>query len=357
MRRPGRIIAAAALVVACGVILWVRVRTPEAPPAGDAARPDAGSAATAALSAPAVQASARVDAGRQPLPKPSSARVTARWGSGPNELGRSRPEEGNPEAPMSLAVGPDGALVVLDQVNGRLVRFGADGSTRATELAQRAPQDLAIAADGTTAVLDRLGDRNVALYGPDGRALGQLPLSGAGLPETGGVTGLYVDGDQVYAEREHGQLVHLGDTRGAPSTARDELQGRPTRDGKYTLLAGIIEHKPGRIFLAENARPSGANRFTRELDLSRPVLSLLLLDSDKQGQLYLAALLGDDGAPPEVELLCHDEETGAVRGDVPLPANTGAEETLRDLVALDSGGVLYALRDEDGVSYRFVPCP
>src|SRR4051794_21224892 len=50
--------------------------------------------------------------------------VRAKWGSGPGELGRDRPKEGNPEAPMSVTVDGEGRAVVLDQVNGRIVRFG-----------------------------------------------------------------------------------------------------------------------------------------------------------------------------------------------------------------------------------------
>src|SRR5205807_10122919 len=101
----------------------------------------------------------------------------ARWGSGPGELGRAHPQEGNPEAPMSFVPTANG-LLVLDQVNARLVRFGADGSATEVRLTQRAPQDVAVAADGTLAVLDRLGDKDVALLAPDGRALGTLPLAG-----------------------------------------------------------------------------------------------------------------------------------------------------------------------------------
>lgn len=356
--RPAGIVVGIALAVAC-VLLVIKSSDRGAAPEGPE-RVDAG-AATSPASTPSrtgqVAFTMREDGGVHQPKMAGTVRFRARWGAGPGELGRSLPQEGNPEAPMSFAPAPDGSLVVLDQVNGRLVRVAADGSTREVALGQRAPQDVVVAHDGTLAVLDRLGDRDVALYGPDGAALGTLPLAGAGLPDPGAVTGLFVDGDRLYAEREHGQLVHVGDVHGAAAPTRDELQGRPTRDGRYTLFAGIIDRGAGRLFLAENARPSGANRFTRELDLPRPVLSIALLDSDLRGTLYLAALLDDASAPPELELLCAAEADGHLLGDVPLPANTGPEETFRDLAALDSGGVLYAQRSDDGVAYRVVSCP
>ena len=39
-----------------------------------------------------------------------------------------------------------------------------------------------------------------------------------------------------------------------------------------------------------------------------------------------------------------------------LPVNTMPEETFRDLTVLDDGGVLYAIRSNDGVSYRRFDC-
>src|SRR5207248_6563844 len=124
------------------------------------------------------------------------------------------------------------------------------------------------------------------------------------------------------AEREHGQLVHLGDTRGVPAAARDELQGRPTRDGKYVLLAGIVDAQAGRLYLAVGDPVSRQNRFTRELDLGRPVQSVALLDSDLRGTIYLAA-----AEPGGLVLFCLSGETGDLHGGVPVPASPGADET------------------------------
>jgi hypothetical protein len=137
--------------------------------------------------------------------------VTLGWGAGELQVGRSRPQEANPEAPMAFAVDPQGTTWVLDQVNGRLLKLGRDGKPAGTvPLSLQAAQDIAIAKDGTVLVMDRLVDKAVALVGPDGKQRGELKLEGRGLTEGGASTGLFTQGNSVYVEREHGDLVRIG---------------------------------------------------------------------------------------------------------------------------------------------------
>ncbi|MFN7133438.1 MAG: hypothetical protein ACK4N5_15265, partial [Myxococcales bacterium] len=103
--------------------------------------------------------------------------IAAGWGAGLFELGRERPQEGNPEAPMSLSVAPDGTTLVLDQVNGRIVRYSRDGvPTDSMQVTLQGPQDIVVGRDGTTVVLDRLVDKSIAVMNKDGRLLGELPV-------------------------------------------------------------------------------------------------------------------------------------------------------------------------------------
>src|SRR5262245_17347214 len=57
----------------------------------------------------------------------------SKWGTGPEELGHERPDEGNAWGPMSLATDRKGRVYVLDSVNGRIVRRKADGSPDTTQ--------------------------------------------------------------------------------------------------------------------------------------------------------------------------------------------------------------------------------
>lgn len=292
----------------------------------------------------------------------------ATWGSGPNQLAHDRPMEANPEAPMSFSVAPDGSIWVIDQINHRLQHFSRDGSPLgAPALTLVAPQDLTVTRDGRLLVMDRHDARTVAIVGPDGHEQGRLPIEGAGVPHVGAMTGVFADGNDVYLEREHGPLVRVGSSDGQAATERDEVPGRPTRDGRAWVTVGITDRTTGRMYINAVARPSRDHMYTRELLVHSEVRQVLMLDSDKHGVVYVAinnftrsgAMLADGGGGTETEhatLLCIDLATGHVTGRANMPPNTAADETLRDMVALDDGGILYAVRNESGVEYRQYNC-
>ena len=280
------------------------------------------------------------------------------WGgSSLDHLGRERPQEGNAIGPMSVAVDSRGRMYVLDEVNGRIVRRGADGKAEAAiPIELRTPEDMAVANDGSMAVLDRHAGQEVAVYDEAGNLVGEIPLEGVGIEDTGTVTGVFVDGKDVYVEREHGPLVMVGSTSGVPVDVRSEIPGRPSRDGLSFLKAGIIDGPGGRAYVSAIDRKSGEHRFTRELRLKAAIHMILLLDSDKSGTIYFAAEVERDDGQPEVRLSCLEPLKGVVIGGAILPANTLPEESFRDLVVLDGGGVIYAIRSEEGVSYERFDC-
>lgn len=248
-------------------------------------------------------------------------------------------------------------MYVLDQNNSRIARFGVDGKLDKTIPMDRLnAQDMAFTKNGV-AVLDRYGGHDVALYDDAGNLVGSLPLEGEGVPTPGDVTGLFVDGNDVYAEVEHGPLVKVGDTAGSPAATRDTLPGRPSRDGASFLSAGIIDSAAGRTYVASNVRPSGEHRFTRELRFGAPTYQILLLDTDLSGRIYFAVEVEEEGGGASiVSLLCLDKTTGAPTGSAALPANTTPEESFRDLAVLDEGGVVYAQRSEQGVTFQRYEC-
>lgn len=284
---------------------------------------------------------------------------SATWGSGRmDELGHSRPSEANPEAPMSVNVDGQGRMYVLDQVNGRILRVGADGKPLGVIplKQQEAAQDLAVSKDGNVAVLDRFNSKSVVMYDQNGNALGELPLEGEGIDETGLTTGVFVDGNDVYVEKEHGPLVRIGTTDGKPASDRGEIPGRPSRDGNSFINAGLIDPPAGRMYVSAIDRATMQHRFTRELRQGAPIHGILLLDSDKLGTIYLATLI-EQNDTEKLILTCLEPLKGYPTGSAELPVNTLPEETFRDLVVLDDGGVIYSIRSEQGVSYQRYDCP
>ena len=282
----------------------------------------------------------------------------ATWGgSRMDQLGRSRPEEGNPEAPMSLSVDGKGRLFVLDQVNGRVVRISADGKPEGIIplKQQEAAQDVALTKDGNAVVLDRLASKSIITYDENGKVLGEIQLEGEGLDEPGLVTGLFVDGKDVYVEKEHGSLLRVGTTDGQAVADRGEIPGRPSRDGLSFIKAGIIDRMAGRMYVSSIDRATEQHKFTRELRQASEIRGILLLDTDKTGTIYLATHLIQEGT--EVVLLqCLEPLKGFPTGSATLPVNMMPEETFRDFAVLDEGGVIYSVRTESGNSYQKYDC-
>ena len=277
--------------------------------------------------------------------------VARRWGSADDALGRVRPAEGNPEAPMSFAATPDGNLVVLDQVNGRVVRIARNGRTMGTiPLTERVAQDIAVAADGALAILDRVGDESVTVRAPSGSVIGRLPLRGVGVPEPGQVTGVFIDKNDVYVERRHGPLVLVGYLDGKAAGERTEIPGRPTRDGTLFVSAGIVDRREGRLFVSAIDRRSREHRFTREIRTGAPVRAIALLDSDRHGIIYVGVVL-EDGQADWHRVYCMSPRHGEPQGQFEAVMSDMPEETLRDMTVLPDGGVVVAERTEQGVRY------
>lgn len=282
----------------------------------------------------------------------------ATWGgSRMDQLGRSRPQEGNPEAPMSLTVDSKGRMFVLDQVNGRIVRISADGKPEGVIPLnkQEAAQDVAVTDDGKAAVLDRFTSKSIVMYDEQGKTLGEIPLEGEGLEEPGIVTGLFVDGKDVYVEKEHGSLLRVGTTDGLPVPDRGEIPGRPSRDGLSYIHAGLTDAAAGRMYVSSIDRATMQHKFTREIRQNSEIRGILLLDTDKAGTIYIATHLLQESR--EIVLLqCLEPLKGYPTGSAVLPVNVMPEETFRDFAVLDEGGVIYAVRTESGSSYQKYDC-
>ena len=166
----------------------------------------------AVMTAPAVASGAPV----APSASASNNRIAlAPWGGeSPDQVGHSLPSEGNPEGPMSLVSAGPGRFAVLDQVNGRVTLWSADGKAKTLlKLSGPLAADLAVGRDGSVAVLDRLGNKSVSLFDRDGNPLGVLPLEET-FGDPGQMTGVFVDGDDVLVEKAHGPLVRVGSLKG-----------------------------------------------------------------------------------------------------------------------------------------------
>ncbi|HZI13202.1 MAG TPA: hypothetical protein VE153_22670 [Myxococcus sp.] len=358
--------AAAALLALAVAVVFPFVR--------GAARPDAEDSSTApgeaaaAASRPGAGARAGrvvVPAAAQPTPA-GSIFFQAGWGSGEGQLGRLEANESNPEAPMSLTVDRQGNVYVLDQVNGRIVRLDKNGQPLPPlPVTQQVPRDLVASPTGGLVVMDNLRDNSVAVLGPDGQLLGELPVVGKNVDRGGLALGIHADSSGVYLERENGMTVRVGDAAGTVDAERPVLDGRPSRDGASLLSMAVIQVAKGRFWVRSLDRASGQMKFMREFVLATPILHLSLLDSDAAGRIYAAANVAREEQDPatgdfhlvdqSVQLLCLSPG-GELQRVLSLPPNRMAHESVRDLTVRDDGVILYMHRDEEGVRLLQYAC-
>lgn len=360
MKHPRRTGAVVAVLFVAALALWNLRPRPGSIEVIEDEPKEADSGAAAAIGEaknPTPKATAVIapDAG-MPEARTGGGQVVAEfgWGNGDKKLGHSRPDEANPEAPMSLTVDPLGNVWILDQVNERLVKLDKNGKQVGTvPLSVQAGQDVVVGPDGTVMVLDRLVDKSVSLTGPDGKPRGELPLIGKGLEEGGASTGLFTDGEKIFVEREHGDSVEIGSTSGQASKERTEVPGRPAGDGRTYLTAGIVDGASGTVMVTAIDREPQAHRFTRQLSMGQPVVALNALDADRSGVIYLGTVLELPGSTAEapmfgIAVLCLDPLDGRPLGQTRFAANTMPEETFRELTVLPEGGVLFLERTPAG---------
>ena len=295
----------------------------------------------------------------------ASGRLVVRggWGGEPGQFGRQAGPERNPEGPMSLVVDGSGSLLVLDEHNRRVQRFGPDGRLISSlTIGSQAAQDLAIDDKGRTLVLDRLGQPGIEVYGADGKLAERLPVVGGLVREGGAITGVFADKDGVYVENEHDDLVRVADGAGKPTGLTESMPGRPTRDGRLYLKAGIIDKAAGRVYVqAHDAQQQLV--WETPLNLGRPLLHVLLLDSDRQGHVYLGVEVGREDPTThsfsELATLVMrlGASSGVLDGVLTLPpCSSGAVESFRPLTVGDDGTVYQMVVGPKGVTvtaYRF----
>ena len=368
MTRGRTVVVGVGFLVLAAVVFWWLTKSDHARgehdhDRGEAASIDGGATSTRTSPSPQAQPQAgALDAGLMPPATAENVIASFGWGSGDQALGRERQQEGNAEGPMSLTVAPDGTIVILDQVNQRLVKLDASGKRiGSTPIPVQAAQDVVVTKDGSSLVIDRLVDKTVAIIGPDGKPRGELPIEGKGLTEGGASTGLFNDGDDVLVEREHGDLVRIGKTDGKADPERGEVPGRPSKDGASYLTALIASAAEGLVAVTAVAKSTLEHRFTRQLSFGQPIVQLVMLDSDATGTSFVGANVELPGSTPElpkvgVVVLCLDARDGAVLGRAVFLPNTVADETFRELTVSGDGSILFLRRTEQGAQLERHRC-
>jgi len=205
------------------------------------------------------------------------------WGSGGAFVGRDDGDESAPEGPMSFALGPEGEILVLDQLSSRVVVFGRDGALRRElPLPGTTFQELELLPDGRLLALDRLALASIFVLSPSGAVQAEHPVVGAGVPEGGAITAMLVLGDGVWLEVAHEHSVRVLD----PSLRRCErvvVSGRPSSDGALSIGAALDGRGGARIWRA--LRSSREVVASAEVRFGHPMARIVWLQEDGSGGL------------------------------------------------------------------------
>ena len=278
------------------------------------------------------------------------------WGSGAGQFARRRDPESNPEGPMAMLAGAGGELTIVDQINRRVQRFKDGKVIGSIAIGGDTVQDVAAAEGGKTVLLDRLADRNVQVYDRDGKLLNEVPVVGKNVTEGGAVTGVFADDKGIYVEREHATLVRVADAAGKADPERTEMAGRPSRDGRMLIAASIngADRSTGELTVQAFDR-SGHALWQQRISLGAPIIHLLMLDSDRSGQIYVGGATGRESPEPPYQIV--DEVIAVARltpgghpsGSLALPAFPTPDETFRPMSVDDDGNVYLMVIEAGGL--------
>ena len=220
--------------------------------------------------------------------------------------------------PPSFAVGAQGALFVLDVLNGRVQRFDARGHHLGSFPISRAglepvfESDIAVSDDGAIFVVTEGDSPTLTQYDPAGRVIlsGALPPSFKGVDQIvagkGRPTFLMLNGQSVRAELGWGGIRAEGPRPGLPA---GDVYVQVERAGRWSALVRF-------------AAADGRIRRTVNLRSAIPIARVRLIGVNRRGDVVLAVDRhdgADDEAARAEVLLVSLTPHGEIAGSVVVP--------------------------------------
>jgi hypothetical protein len=283
----------------------------------------------------------------------------ASWGSGSTQLGCFLGQEADSMGPMSFAVDHSGKLFILDQVNKRIQVYSDSGKyIKAIPLPNSFYSDIDIGQSGNLFLLDAHIDKSVSLIDDKGKELKKAALIGMGITETGGIIGIYSRKDGLWVNNS-GVLIRICDPFGVQKKNRLMLKGVPDSNGVYLLEA----RKLGDITVVVIQRMVGKSSIKNyHIYFEIPVLYITIIDTDKNGNIYLGANLLNESihkTPPysiedSHEVIVVIDSTGDEKQRIYMPVSTVGLSVNRS-IRVTWEGIIYqlVLEDKEAVMWRY----
>ena len=200
------------------------------------------------------------------------------------EVGRIQGNESDSEGPKAFAVDPDGGVLLLDQVNQRILRFDASGA-RAGEIGLPAStfDDVEQYEGRAVLALDRLVGKRLLVLDPKGAVLVDVAVEGRGIERAGLITAMLPRPDGVWLEVQHRHSVKVLDRDLAPCE-RQVVVGRPIVNGR-SLHAALDDR--GGVKLSTRARNERREGGEVTLVAQSPIRRIVWSDADPAGRIHV----------------------------------------------------------------------
>lgn len=268
------------------------------------------------------------------------------WGTGSNEFGRLEPNESDAEGPASFVVDASGDLLVLDQVQSRIVRLDGHGLfVEAIPLPGSSYMEMEQLPDGRLVLLDRLVTRSVVIVDELLGVLGEYPVEGELVHESGAVTAMFVRGDGLWLEVSHTYSVRVLGVNWKPCV-RSAVPGRPASSGPGTLVARLTGPESLHIAMVDG---TGRANWSRELQYDDPIERIVWVEDLPDGRTLVVAHTRSETTSKEQLRATRLTPFGEVEAAGEVPYVVATWYLQRDVRLLPGGNLLRMWYDESGV--------
>lgn len=201
------------------------------------------------------------------------------------DVGRIIGQQATSQGPMSFAPDAVGGAWLLDQVNGRVIRFDAAGKRAgAIKLPEDSMfDDIVVPTSDSLVVLDRHRTQRVVVLGKDGKLRGETKLSAAGIDRPEYISAMLARSDGVWVEIDNHYSMRVLN-RQLQTSQRQVTYGRPVLN--YRSLTAAIDEQGGVVVSLAQRGQRGADR--RVAIAGRyPVSYIVDYDMDSLGRVHL----------------------------------------------------------------------
>jgi hypothetical protein len=221
--------------------------------------------------------------------------VRAKIGAGPNDIGEITPPEANPEGPMSFALGKDGEIYILDQINSRIQVFKDKKRIRTIPLpTETAFSNIELFPDDRIALLDNLIKKAIYILNSEGKVISVISLEGRLISYAPEVIGIYCIREGkfsgIWADMG-GRSVRVGSLDGTSITERISIPGKLSINGKRVIRAEKIGDATVVIY---RSKEGSFSQWEPEFSIFfNKYVELLELWDDQNGNIYLGVFFED----------------------------------------------------------------